>query len=434
MKQIHTILLSLLAVTALASCETQNESGSSSNGTGTLELGVSVTEPTSVTRAVSTDDFPVTITGTSTDVADVALSYNAVSELPASITLNVGTYTVAAHTPGTMAQQMTTPYYSGSTEMTITRDITTQTTVTCKMKNSRIQLVYTDAFTSAFSTWNITITDGANMALAYDETTDVSNPIYWAFTENTVSSITVNIKAVTAEGNTVSESRKFTKSNATTLYTDVDTDYFAGGEALVISMGAVNSSIGNVNGITINTNITFEDTGETVEIPTKDEKETNPDEGGDETAAVTLTCVGKTNADATTDENLFETGISFSTSGKNWPEETNVVISTPNGLQSIKVTIQGGNDNFQQAVDLIGFSERELIGDTELVNTLKNFGIALSLPETGATTYTFPIHQFYVLMNLYGKTDEGKAHQFTINVTDQEGNSSSATLSVTITE
>ncbi len=122
MKLINIIALSTAAILSLASCEMKNElTGSLVNkeDMGALELGVSVKQPVSQTRAteVATNDFPVTIQGTSAEVTDIVKEYATVDEVPSSITVPVGQYTVTSHTPGTLEKKMENPYYSGSTNI-----------------------------------------------------------------------------------------------------------------------------------------------------------------------------------------------------------------------------------------------------------------------------------------------------------------------------
>lgn len=441
MKLMNIAASGTLALFLLAGCEMKDELIGNASGylpQGALELGIAVKQPLSQTRAanVSTENFPVIIQGTSTDVTDVKMEYATASELPTSIKLPVGTYNVSSHTPGEIQRQMNEPYYSGENAMTITKDITTQHTVTCKMKNSRIQMVYGEDFRNAFTSWSITVDDGNNHVLSYDQTNLNPAAIYWYFTENTVTDINVNIRAVTNMGNTISESRIFRKADAIEGYDNVN-EYFEGGDAIEIHMGAVEVSAGNVTGITINTFITFEDHEEQVEIPVL------PDEEGpiDPVDGVpTLSCTDDKG------ENLFEKGITISSGNTGeWPAKTDVIINTPKGLKSLKVTIDAGNEGFQGIVDDMGFVERNLVGDIELGGLLEGLGVILPMPEANSASYTFPIATFYPMLNLYGPTvdadqvdyapDGKECHTFIIIVEDNEGNKSEQVkLKVTITK
>lgn len=438
MKQFNIIALCAMSIIALASCELKNELlGNTTEKTeeGLLELGVAVKQPGGQTRAeVSTDDFPVTITGKpGTATADVTVNFESVKDLPLSISLPVGEYTVTSHTNKEFKTQMDEPYYGGSADLTITKGITSKTTVTCKMKNSRVQLKYGTDFTNSFSSWNITIDDGNSNTLVHTEKNASPAPKYWNFADNAVTAIKVNIRAKTQSGNSVNESRTFKKSDVAENYEEV-TDYFSGGDALEINMGATTSSTGNVTGVTIKTDITFEENGETVEIPTEGESS-----GGDTPTppsrdALTVTCIGKkTNNDATKEDNVFETGVEYSIVNEDWPT-TDISISTPTGLKSLKVTIVGGNEGFEGICSDMEFTDYELVGESgEMLSAmLFELGVSLPMPETNCTSYTFPVGQFYSMMNIYGPTvdadqtvykpDGKEFHEFLITAEDNDGN------------
>ena len=115
MKILNIAALGLLATVAFTSCEMKEELyGGKDKGAeqGTLELGVTVKQPFSMSRAetVSTDNFPVTIEG---DQLDNTLEYAKASEVPTLLTLPVGDYKVSAHSPIKLEKQMTEPYYAG---------------------------------------------------------------------------------------------------------------------------------------------------------------------------------------------------------------------------------------------------------------------------------------------------------------------------------
>lgn len=85
-------------------------------------------------------------------------------------------------------------------------------------------------------------------------------------------------------------------------------------------------------------------------------------------------------------------------------------------------------------MDDFGFVDRELVGDTVLADLFTGSGLAISLPEANATSYVFPIGTFYNLMDIYGPTDSGKSHVFTIRLEDNAGNVIDKALNVTISE
>lgn len=436
MKPLHTFLLGTAAILSLASCELKNElSGSLVNkeDTGAIELGVSVKQPVSQTRAdaseIDTNTYPVVIQGTSDGVTDVTYEYNTLSEMPASIIVPVGQYTISSHTPGTLEKQMATPYYAGSTDITVSKDIASKTDIVCRMANSRIQLNYGEDFKEAFSEWTITIDDGGEMAMAFTQDELEAAPVYWAFSEN-ATAITVNIRAKTTTGNTVTDRRVFKKSDASENYEEVG-DVFTGGDALEINMGTVTSSTGELEGIDINTNITFEDSNESVEIPTIDPEEptdpSEPGEGGEGTeGAVTLN---------------LPADVTYSISAGDAPASADAYIASEAGLDKIIVTITAGNDAFQIILVDLTMDGQSFLAENGGVDLIDNadFGNLVSTvgsqaPTDGTKKYTFPIGAFFTFLNMTGATDPGKSHEFHITVTDKNGETANGVFKVTINE
>lgn len=425
MKLINIIALSTAAILSLASCEMKNELiGSLVNkeDMGALELGVSVKQPVSQTRAteVATNDFPVTIQGTSAEVTDVVKEYATVDEVPSSITVPVGQYTVTSHTPGTLEKKMENPYYSGSTDITVSKGITSEVDVICRMANSRIQMKYGNDFKEAFSSWTITIDDGTETALAYTESDQNPAPIYWHFGDN-ITAITVNIKAVTTKGNTVTERRVFQKKDAAEQYEEVG-DAFTGGDALEINMGTVESSTGELTGITITANITFENESESVEIPT-----TNPDEGGD----------SGTEPPTGDGINITEpAGNSFLTDGVDinngaFPDkEIKILMSVPDGIQNLYVKVETTNSVFEGMVAGMGLTAENGLDLTSQEAIDQALGNLFPLPEAGQTNYSFTLSEtlLYLLKDFDGE------HQFMLTVIDKNNQQASATLTVRVTK
>lgn len=437
MKPLHTFLLGTAAILSLASCELKNElSGSLVNkeDTGAIELGVSVKQPVSQTRAdaseIDTNTYPVVIQGTSDGVTDVIYEYNTLSEMPASITVPVGQYTISSHTPGTLEKQMATPYYAGSTDLTVSKDIASKADIVCRMANSRIQLNYGEDFKEAFSEWTITIDDGGEMAMAFTQDELEAAPVYWAFSEN-ATAITVNIRAKTTTGNTVTDRRVFKKSDASENYEEVG-DVFTGGDALEINMGTVTSSTGELEGIDISTNITFEDSNESVEIPTIDPEEptdpSEPGEGGEGTeGAVTLN---------------LPADVTYSINAGDAPASADAYIASEAGLDKIIVTITAGNDAFQAILVDLTMDGQSFLAENGGVDLIDNadFGNLVSTvgsqaPTDGTKEYTFPIGAFFTFLDMTGgATDPGKSHEFHITVTDKNGETANGVFKVTINE
>ena len=365
MKKIYTMAAGFLLCAGLVSCEMKKELFDNEEiptETGLVELGVEVDDKTNVviTKAEATEDgeeqgstvdpsdFPVSFTLKTNTNYNKELIYSDIKGK--TVELPIGTYEVVSHTPGEMGKQMSTPYYKGSNELTVTKEATQQAEVICTMQNSRIAVVYPQEFQDEFTEWTITIDDGTGNVLKfiYDKDHQNLNPdaIYWAIAEN-CSSISISIKATTKSGASVSETRSVTKP------ADAADKNWVGGDALTITMQPVEANTGHVSGITIDIDAFFKtEKGETVEAPLGDEETetpTDPDEGeegetGETTDMPTITMPNN---------GLIE----YTLKGNDAPETAVVTVSAPAKFQSLTVKITGGNSGFNEAVGLMGFNE-----------------------------------------------------------------------------
>ena len=410
---------------SLASCELKNELTGSlvdKEDTGSIELGVSVKQPVSQTRAdvsgIDTNTYPVVIQGISDGVTDIKHEYETLAEMPASITVPVGQYTLSSRTPGTLEKQMTTPYYAGSTDITVSKDIASKADVVCRMANSRIQMNYGEDFKEAFSQWTITINDGSEMALSYTQENLTPAPIYWHFDDN-VTTITVNIRATTTAGNTVSESRNFRKKDATENYEEVG-EAFTGGDALEINMGTVTSSTGNLEGITINTNITFEDSSEAVEIPTHNPNPDPPVPG--ETISIT----------EPEGNNYLTNGVDLAYGTTDYPESPVVInMSVQNGIQNMFVKVNTTNSTFEMAAGLMGLTSGN--GLDLASDDAADLGSLFALPQINDTIYSFTLNDALLSLLMNGPGYVGE-HKFTLTVIDKNNQQKSAILTIRVNE
>lgn len=437
MKKTNMLLGALLLI--LASCEMKDEllGKDSSAETGALELALSVPDRTS-TRTVDTDNFSVTITDTENAENTYEYTYN---EMENPLRLPVGNYRITAHSAGEIASIMQEAYYGGSTstDLVITPGVTAQTTVECKMMNTQLSLSYGEDFLAAFKSWTITLDDGNAHTHTINGTSDNAEKAtwFWYIAENQPTELTLNIIAITQDDQTIRETKKLRKADAEQSYDD-DTDYFAGGDNLNITLGAIdegetepeNGSIG----IVIEADITFAGTDDTVEIPVEDvpeEEPEQPEEPGDDE---------ETNPDLPTMQMPSNGHITYTIGGSDQPASADVVINAPLGLKSLNVKIESGNDEFAVTIaDLnqygLDFATNgvEMVGNDIIGSVLAVFlkGATVNAPATGDTSYTFPVGAFFGLMNGFGATAPN-AHVFKMVLEDQAGNNIEGELAVTI--
>lgn len=424
MKKI-AIIASLFCLGALSSCELKDEltgpKGENSE-MGALELTVSVSESAAQSRANSEapGNYPVVIVNKDTEEEAYNGTYE---EMKKPLSLPVGTYTVNSHTPGDIKTSMTSPYYGGEKEMTITKGVVSVLDMVCKMLNTKISLKLGDDFKAAFKEWAINLNDGSGHVLTFTEADVENNVVYWYFGDNAhVSTLTMDITATTQDGVKIRDQKQFTKADAEESYED-DSDEFTGGDALNINIGAIEESTPEPGekpqlGFNVSVDITFDGRDETVEIPVVDVPTTDPEPGEPDEPENEVITISDGGTGYLTDGVIVADGV--------FPTDVNVIMKIENGVKSIFVKVDSKNSGFVEAAGVMGLTAGEGLDlASEAAKDLENL---FPLPEADATEYTFSMsEELFLLLNEFDGT-----HRFTLKVIDKEGNEKSAVLTITV--
>lgn len=442
-----TIIFASALTLLFSACEMKDEllsKDSESNMSGSLALNVNAEAPASLTRtAVETGNFEVSVAGQG-NLSELVYNYDAVSNMPERITLPVGSYTVTAHTPGTLERQMANPYYRGTADVDIEANITSNKEVACTMANSRVSISYSQEFLNTFATWTITVNDGTDQVLVYtNEDTDPAD-IYWYF-ENNTKSITVDIRATTKNGGNVTASATYNKNNCEEGYNNIENENFTGGDAISINFSPIEdaNTTGKITGIGINATVTFENFDETVTIHVKDVTGEGSEEGGDEpnTPAEPTDPIVISEPNGT---NYLETGVTYTQYWEeaddagvpyylNCPDDVALHFDVAAGLEHLYVLISGSED-FEFMTGLLGLTAAPYgldLTDSSDENTATIADMDLfTMPEKGAKTYDFAFSEgiWRLLPSFVGE------QRFTLRAVDAEGNFLEKTLTVTINE
>ncbi|WP_300762386.1 DUF4493 domain-containing protein [uncultured Bacteroides sp.] len=415
MKLKNTILY--IAALSLFSCEMKNEildGNKNYEDVGYLNLGVYAQNKLSKAATdngenpnspVSADNFEVEINNSE----GVFKEFDSYSELQAAgkIELPVGKYTVKAHTPGDIQPKMSSPYYYGETALEIVKDVEKTATVNCKMKNTKIQLVYGETFATVFKSWSITVSDGSSNILTYDQSNPNPSAVYWLIADN-VSEITVRIEAYLQDGTKITEDRSITKPE------DAESDYWAGSDALTITMEPGKP---NPSGVTIDikVEVSFTDSEVTEEIPVEPGDDNDNPGGGEEADAPTLS-----------GEYLGRT-VTYDKGGDGVFPEVSVEMNVPGKIESVMIKVSKCTDpTLESILSSMGFMNEP--DGIDLVTTTDEILVELlELPKKGSTSYTFKLGGLGNMLTI------GK-HTFEVKVTDQNGKEASGSLSFDITD
>ena len=454
MKNIYLFAVSaLLFGSVFTSCEMKEELVGDKKvptDTGYLELGLGLKEGQSsrVTNEEIVSSFPVVITNTDPSLSSTNHSFSSFGTMTNPLALPVGTYTVEAYSPEDFSTIMSTPYYKGAYDLTITKGITSDVQVVCKMLNTKIQMTYSDEFKAEFKSWEITFDDGKSNILAFSSTTPDKTCYYWYLGETGVSTLRMNITAVTTDGVKVTDMKSFTKADAGVSYDD-DNDNFIGGDQLYITLNPIDDDGGSTEpddpeqkptiGFDVDINITFTESGEsgTVEIPVEDAGST--DEGGntDEGNQGSGDDEEDSGQDSGTNEiTISDRGTGYLTNGvsvvgTDYPDDVAIDMHVPSGIEHVYVKLETTDEIFEGLAGGMGLTTGDGMdladSDDDEVQAL---GSLFDLPVKGAKDYSFTLSDnlFNMMGGFLG------THSFIVKVVDQEGSEKSVTLSVTLNE
>lgn len=358
----YSILMGLLAfVVGFSSCEMRDEiMGRNEIGkdAGALELGLSsIYNGVAMGRAdaavdngtasgnfdkedVDVNQYTLIVTNTETqeEVAKGVVADLKNQEGKIIIPLNEGKYSVQAYNyDGQNVSVSERPFFKGEQTFSVTKGISTNVDLTCKLACIEIELALTTAFTDSFKDdYTVTIGNGENASQVFDNSSIGKK--YYFKTPVQKNSLNVAVKAISKEGNFIELLATVQKpENAEGGHADL-----AGGDSFVISLtenGATESHLS----IGLTVDLTFTEQGETIEIPVENiiyDGPEEPEEGEDTDPETSITFEGLpakytcTNGDTTI------------------PDLQDVKIKASNGIKNLNVTISGEISNLLGMVGL----------------------------------------------------------------------------------
>lgn len=424
------ILISAIVMMGLSSCVNE-EVPAYENGSGKMQLEVDVLKPKSTRATVDTKDFPVTLLNAEGNPLG-GHKYNKVSEVPKQIQLPVGQYAAESHSPFEFEKIMDKPYYKGIEDFYIRKDMNTKVEVTCRMANGSFEVKFSDTFHEVFKAWNIMINDGTETAIAYSATDVLPLPKRYMRFEDKTSEIFVNFVGVTNEGSRITMSNTLTKEQASEQYDD-DNPNFSGGDAIVLNFTPVESTEGDITGITLKADIQFEESEITYPLEVEEKGTNGEEEGGDNPGEGGDTPGGENSGD----ENAITLNLpkDMTVSVSTDPALGDTYIASEHGLKSIKVKMSSTSDEMisslqdlsrnYNGVDFINGAE--VVGNDEMIRLFSDLGQTLAIPSQGDKEYTFPIGNFFTLLAfLPGE------HTFTLTITDMQGNTKDGLLKLAV--
>lgn len=430
-KKIYCFALTALFLgSVFTSCEMKDELVGGKKvptETGYVELGLGLKEeqPARATNDEIVSSFPVIITNKDPELSSTNHSFDSFGTMTNPLMLPVGSYTVEAHSPEDFENVMDTPYYKGTSDLTITKGITSDVQVVCKMLNTKIQMIYSEEFKAEFKSWNITFDDGKSNTLTFSSSTPDKTSSYWYLGETGVATLRMNITAVTVDDVTVTDTKSFTKTDAGVSYDD-DNDNFVGGDQLFITLNPDGGSASEPEkpeiGFDVKVDIAFTESGEsgTVEIPV-----------GDPIGGPIIPPVGPNNEITISDGGTGYLTNGVSVVGTDYPDDVAIEMNVPLGIEHVYVKLETTDEIFEGLAGGMGLTTGDGIDLADSDNDeVQALGSLFDLPTKGTKNYSFTLSDnlFNMMGGFLG------THSFIVKVVDQEGNEKSVTLSVTLNE
>ena len=415
MKKINIFALGVVLAVCASSCEMKDElvgGDAVSTETGALELSVAMQgKEGSRADANVPEAGDMYVEVVSATDANAAPAYEGLyKNMEKPLTVFVGDYKVSAHTEGDIQKQMDTPYYYGEEpKLTITKDVTSQANVSCKIMNTKVTINYAEEFLKAFTSWEITIDNGKESSLKFNKSNQDA-AIYWYLEEDGVTSLLMNFTGTTAAGTVINWQRPFTKADAIKGDEYDDTDVFVGGDELNINLNIEESQPEGDIVFDITVDLTFANTDATAEIPVTPPAPPVP---GD---PITI---------SDNDTGYLTSGVTVPQGGP-YPTDVAVVMDVKYGIQNLYVKIESTDDTFKGMVADMGLVDGNGMDLTSA--EASELSSLFALPQAGNTEYTFTMSEtlFGMLGSFAGK------HDFTLTIVDAEGNQESATLTINI--
>lgn len=225
------------------------------------------------------------------------------------------------------------------------------------------------------------------------------------------------------------DNKDIRESRVITKPASAESSDWLGGDALAITMKPGTYDPENPNGlqgIEISAEVTWNGVEDPVDVPVVDD-------GGDEPG---------TPVDPS-DPSAIKVSIPQTTytlpDDVDKKAEAIATITSEKGLKSMKVVIEAGNAGFGAVIndeDLINngcdFSKGvEFVGATDsspVMTLIKMIAPNLQAPPAGATSYEFPLGEFFQAVSIYQKTTSANGHVFKIRLEDSDGNVNDETV------
>ena len=409
------ILYIVAAAAAVAACGTKN---ALPGGNGTLSL-TAVQEGSYATKANNVlGDFVVDIIRPSDGWTR---HYDRYSDIPQTISLGSGDYTLTVASPEYRDAGWDLPYYKGSADFTIRVDELTPVNVTATLQNMKVSFVLTESFKNELTSYTIVVTNAAS----WDAADAAEKSLTWSSATGdveqkagyfSVAPLRVKVDGYRAVDNS--------ESHSELIIADV-----AAKDHHIITLDA--RVTGLVNGVSITIDPSVNDRESNVEVPGWDEV---PVDGGDEPGEEPGDESGDEPGDdpqpSTAPTMTWEKNPEFAPTPIAQTMDVEIEIDAPEGIKDFVVDVDSnilgetiaqlayGGDQTIYTYSPENPLHMDLINDKKMIDALGKM-IPAGDQLKDKTHVDFSLSKLVPLIDVYSPAS-GSQHTFTLKVTDNK--------------
>lgn len=347
-------------------------------------------EVKSAETQVDVNDFKVTIKDANSIIVN---SWEKFSDMPSVVSLNPGSYTIEASSPGNLPVAFDQPVFKGSQNFDILAGNIEQIDMTCSLTNMKVTVIPTDKFYNEMNDdFSIIVTSEIGHLVFNKEITQAGRSGYFDVTPK----LDVHIQGT----------RKVNNAPVNHYITITEC---AARDHHILKIDAVETGDLTFGGSGIVVDYTLNDREENIVIDGWDEEDVddNNPEQPDPDAPITISAPG-------VDEMLVLTDAQAAGA------EVNVTITAEKGIKELWVDIQSEYlKGMLEAMELPSKFNMADLSDPATREFIEGLGLLAQGEVSGATEYSFSIGAF---MPLIDSSAENPIHTFVITVKDSEDN------------
>ena len=401
------ILYIIAVAAAVAACTVQK----TPEGTGMLSLtaaqeGVYATKANDVLA-----DFVVDIVRPSDGWTK---HYDRYIDIPQTISLGSGDYTITVASPQFRNAAWDLPYYKGTADFTIRVDELTPVNVTASLQNMKVSFVLTDNFKNELTSYTIVVTN----ASSWDASDAASKTLTWSSAtgdvEQTAGYFSVAPLRVKVDG--------YRAIDNSETHSELVIPNVAAQDYHIITLDA--RVTGQMNGISITIDPSLNDRESSVEVPGWDEV---PVDGGNDPDPEPDPGPGPDPQPATAPTMTWASNPEFARTPIRSEMDVNITINAQEGIRDFVIDVDssilggviagmGGESNSDGTVKM------DLINNASLVTALGNLGVPTGDQLKDKTEVEFSLSNLVPMILMYSPAS-GSEHTFTLKVTDNKSQS-----------